>query len=214
MTDVAIADAIRIICRKGSNLLAKNRGHIALTKDWAQSLLGRMGFVKRKATTKAKISVEEIDKLKEQFLFDIKAITALEDIPESLILNWDQTAIKYVPVPDWIMEKRGNKGVKLAGLDDKHQITAVFVATMNWRILATTAGLQRHDPCMPANFKFPDSWHITFTANLWCNEETVKLYIEKIIVPYICLKEEGCIEIAFISESLMHHRWVLGSLHQ
>ena len=34
-TDVAIADAIRIIRMKGSNLLAKNRGHIALTRDWA-----------------------------------------------------------------------------------------------------------------------------------------------------------------------------------
>jgi len=52
MTDVAIADAIGIICRKGSNQLAKNRGHIALTRYWARSLLGRMGFVKRKATTK------------------------------------------------------------------------------------------------------------------------------------------------------------------
>ena len=51
-TDVVIADAIGIIRRKGRNLLAKNRGHIALTRDWARSLLGRMGFVKRKATTK------------------------------------------------------------------------------------------------------------------------------------------------------------------
>ena len=43
-TDVAITDAIEIIRRKGSNLLAKNRGHIALTRDWARSLLGRMGL--------------------------------------------------------------------------------------------------------------------------------------------------------------------------
>ena len=64
-TDVAVAGAIGIIRKKDSNLLAKNGGHIALTKDMAQSLLDRMGFVKRMATTKAKISVEEIDKLKE-----------------------------------------------------------------------------------------------------------------------------------------------------
>ena len=101
MTDVAITGAIGIICRKDSNLLAKSRSHIALTRDWSQ------GFVERKATTKAKISVEEIDKLKEQFLFDIKAFTVLEDIPESLILNWDLTVIKYVPMPDWTLEKRG-----------------------------------------------------------------------------------------------------------
>lgn len=65
-----------------------------------------MGFVKRKATTKAKVLVEEIDKLKEQFLFDIETFMTLEDIPETLIFNWDQMAIKYVPVLDWTMEKR------------------------------------------------------------------------------------------------------------
>ena len=73
-TDVAIADAIGIIRRKGSNLLAKNRGHITLTRDWARSLLGRMGFVKRKATTKAKISVEEIDKLKNNSCLTLKQL--------------------------------------------------------------------------------------------------------------------------------------------
>ena len=55
-TDITI-EALGIICRKDSNLLAQNGGHIALTRDWAQSLLDRMGFitfVKRKATTKAK----------------------------------------------------------------------------------------------------------------------------------------------------------------
>ena len=184
-TDVAIAGALGIIRRKDSNLLAQNGGHIELTRDWARSLLDRMGFVKRKATTKAKVSVEGIDKLKEQFLFDIETFTTLEDIPESLIFNWDQTAIKYVPVPDWTMEKKGTKRVKLAGLDDKRQITAVFAATMTGEFLPPQLvykGTTR--ACLPA-YKFPDLWHITFTSNHWCNEETVKLYIEKVIVPYI-----------------------------
>ena len=43
--------------------------------------------------------------------------------------------------------------------------------------------------CLPAN-KFPDSWHITYTHNHWCNEETVKLYIEKVIVPFIQKKKD------------------------
>jgi len=86
------------------------------SRDWARSLLDRVGFVNRKATTKAKFSFEEMNKLMEQFLFDIEAFTILEDIPESLIFNWDQTAIMHVPVPDWTMEKKGTKRVKLAGL--------------------------------------------------------------------------------------------------
>ena len=50
----------------------------------------------QKSTTKVKVSVEDLEALKEQFLLDIKAIVDLEDIPYEHILNWDQTAINYV----------------------------------------------------------------------------------------------------------------------
>ena len=90
-----------------------------------------MGFMKRKAKAKIKVLVEDFEKLKSQFLVDIETFTSLEEIPESLVFDWDQTAIKYVPVPDWSMDKKGTKKVKLAGLDDKQQITAVFAATMS-----------------------------------------------------------------------------------
>ena len=43
--------------------------------------------------------------------------------------------------------------------------------------------------CLPAN-KFPVCWHVTYTHNHWCNEDTVKLYIEKIIVPFIQKKKD------------------------
>jgi len=75
-TDVAIAAAEGIVCKKGGNLLAKYGGHIALTRDWAHSLLDWMGFIKRKAKTKAKVSVEDFEKLK---AFDIETFTSLEE---------------------------------------------------------------------------------------------------------------------------------------
>ena len=49
------AAARGIILAKDANLLEENGGGINLTKDWANRLLARMGYVKRKATTKAKI---------------------------------------------------------------------------------------------------------------------------------------------------------------
>jgi len=89
-----------------------------------------------------------------------------------------------------MMNKRGTKKVKLAGLDDKHQITAVFTATMAGNFLppqliymGTTCA------CLLAN-KFPDAWQITYTHNHSCNEEIFKLYIEKVIVPYIQKKKD------------------------
>ena len=64
-----------------SNLLECNGGHISLTKNWAKYLMERMGFVKRRASTKADVSAFDFDKLKSQFLFDIKAIIEMEEIP-------------------------------------------------------------------------------------------------------------------------------------
>ena len=68
-----------------------------------------MGFGKRKANTKVEVLLEDFEKLKSQFLFNIETFTSLEEIPESLVFNWDQTAIKYVPVLDWTMDKKGTK---------------------------------------------------------------------------------------------------------
>ena len=63
-SEVAIAAAMGIVRKQDSNLLAQNSGHIVLTREWARSLLGRMGFVKRKANTKAKIAVTDFSELK------------------------------------------------------------------------------------------------------------------------------------------------------
>ena len=52
-----------------------------------------MGFVKPGANNKAKVSIEDFEEKKEQFLLDIKAIVTLEDIPLDIIINWDQTGM-------------------------------------------------------------------------------------------------------------------------
>ena len=189
-TDLAISAAEGIVIKKDSKLLAVNGGHISLTRDSARSLLDQMEVVKKKANTKAKVLVEDFEKSKMQFLFDIETFTSLEEIPESLVFNWDQTAIKYVPVPDWTMDKKGTKKVKLAELDYKRQIAAVFAATMAGDFLPPQLIYKdTRYACLPVN-KFPDSWHVTYTHNHWCNEDTVKLYIEKIIVPFIQKKKD------------------------
>ena len=111
-------------------LLALNGGYIMLTRDWAKSLLCRLGFVKRRGSTAAKITVANFEELKDQCLLDVKAVVQIEEIPQELIINWDQTGIKYVPVDTWTMEKEGSKRVQVIGADDKRQITAVFAGTV------------------------------------------------------------------------------------
>ena len=72
-----------------------NGGPIVLTKSWAKSLLQRR-FIKRRASSKGKVSAANFQLLKEQFLFDIEMIIDMEDIPADLVLNWDQTGIHYI----------------------------------------------------------------------------------------------------------------------
>ena len=171
---------------KDANLLRQ----INLTEGWAKYLLRRMGFVKRKATTKAKISVEDFEEIKRDYLLDIEVVIAMDEIPMELIINFDQTGIHYVPVSDWTMAEEGAKRVELVGKDDKRQLTAVFAGSMNGEFLPPQLIYQgKTTRCLP-NYDFPSDWHITFSANHWSNKDTMKEYIDHIVLPHINKKRE------------------------
>ena len=150
----------------------------------------RMGYVKRRASTKAKVTASDFDKLKSQFLFDIKAIIEMEEIPAELVINWDQTGIHYVPVSSWTMAKEGSKRVEIAGIDDKRQITAVFGGTMAGDFLPPQLIYQGKSSKSLPSVVFPQDWHITFTENHWSNEQTTGNYLEKIFFPYLEKKRQ------------------------
>ena len=68
---------------------------------------------------KSKVTVSNFEELRSHYLMNIKAIVTLEEIPDDIILNWDQTAIKYIPLSNWTMENEGFKWVEIVGIDDK-----------------------------------------------------------------------------------------------
>ena len=110
---IAITCATRILQRRNSNLLAINGGHVVLTKDWADYLLHHLGYVKRKSNSKDKVTPNDFTQMKSNFLADICAIVEMEEIPPALVLNWDHTGLKYVPVSSWTMAKEGSKRVEI-----------------------------------------------------------------------------------------------------
>ena len=114
-TAIAIATATGVIRKRDKSLLIENGGPLELTKNWAKSLLFRMGFVKRRGNTKAKVSVEHFETLKTQFLLDIKATVEMQEIPPELIINWDQTGIKIVPVSHGRWRKEVQNESRLQG---------------------------------------------------------------------------------------------------
>ena len=78
-----------------------------------------MGFVKRRGSTKVKMTIEDFGAVKELYLLDIKSVVQMDEIPPDLIVNWDQTGIHYVPVSAWTMEACGSKRVEIVSQDDK-----------------------------------------------------------------------------------------------
>ena len=166
------------------------RAHILLTKHWAKYLLERMGFVKRRASTKAKVSPTEFNKFTAQFIFDVRTIIEIEEIPCELVINWYQTGIHYIPVSSWTMAKEGSKRVEIIGIDDKRQITAVFGGTLAGDfVLPQLIYKGKTTKCLPS-VDFPQDWHVTYMENHWANEAAMVDYLEKIIFPYIEKKRQ------------------------
>ena len=131
------------------------------------------------------MDVEKFDEVKKLFLQDIRNVMMMDEVPAEFVINWDQTGLNYVPVSQWTMEQEGAKRVEIDGKDDKRQITAVFGCSMSGDFLPPQLVYQgKTTKCLPS-FQFPSDWSITYTANHWSNEETMELYITKIILPYL-----------------------------
>ena len=99
-TSIAIATGTGVVRKPDRSLLKEEGGPLELTKNWAKSILYRMGFVKRRGNRKSKVGVEQFEALKTQYLFDIKATVEMMEIPPELVINWDQTSIKSVVLDD------------------------------------------------------------------------------------------------------------------
>ena len=54
-------------------------------------------------------STKGLDAYKAQFVYDAEALVDNGNIPDTLVINWDNTRIKYMPVGSWMMEKEGQK---------------------------------------------------------------------------------------------------------
>ena len=162
-TEVVIGTAIGVVTSYDANLLTKNGGPIDISKEWAKRLLRRMGLVKRQGTTKSKVNPTDFQMLKKQYLSDIRTKVYMEDIPVDLIINWDHTSLKYVPVSNWTMEHKGAKRVEIAGCNDKQQMTALFTCTLNGKFLPPQVIYAGKTPACLPKVKFPDGWNVVFT---------------------------------------------------
>lgn len=166
--------------------LAKYGGHINITKYFVVSLLRRMGFVNRMGTTSVKQLLTEFDEIKKRYVEKVSNVLTKFQIPNSLIINWDQTGCQLIPGKDWTMDQRGAQKVNITGLDDRRQITLLLAINKSGSLLSPQliyAG--KSDRCLPKDVDFPSSWDMSYTESHWSKEETMVRFVENIIIPYV-----------------------------
>ena len=106
---------------------------------------------------KPKVVVSNFKELRSQYLIDVKAIVAVEEIPDDMMLNWDQTTIKYIPLSNWIIDKEEPKRVEVVDSDHKRQIIATFAASLSGQFLPVHLIYEgKTTKCYPA-VEFPEA---------------------------------------------------------
>ena len=164
----AVARGIATTC--DANLLAENGCPVNVSRDWAKRLLGRMRLVKHKANTSAeKVKAKDFDELKEQFIQDICTIVEFEEVPLTLVINWDQTGIKYVPVSNWTLRQKDQSAPRFVGWTIKtdHSTSCWYI---DWDVF--TPSIDLYSACLTA-VHFPKTWDIMHNDNHWANETTM-----------------------------------------
>ena len=183
---IAMAATQGILLKCDRTKLAEFGAPVQLNRYWAHSLLKRMKFVQRKATTaRSKHTIANFNELKESFLTNVVTTVTMEEIPPHLILNWDQTGIKNIPCSTWTMERQGAKRVQMVGVNDKRQITAIFCGILLGDFLPVQLIYKGKTPRCHPHFEFPSGWHITHSPKHWSTEQTMLQYVEHIILPYM-----------------------------
>ena len=131
-----------------------------------------MGFVRRRGTT-AKLEIPDGVFKEAQLLFTHDIVSKVDkyNIPDSLIINIDQTPTKYVPVSRSTLAKKNSKAVANKGSSDKRSIAATFSISFSGKFLPmqliyggkTTKSLPR--------FKFPNDFSLSVNKTHYSNEK-------------------------------------------
>lgn len=162
-----------------------------LDRGWARSLFKRMGYSQRAATT-GKLALPKLYVEEKQFSFvhDISKHVRELKIPNSMIVNWDQTPLQYVPAGKYTMAETGSSKIHVAGVSDKRALTAIFSVSLSGNFLPLQLiypGLTSRS--LPTE-SFPDGFHITCNSTHWSNETTMLQYVELILKPYLASERE------------------------
>lgn len=152
------------------------------------------GFSYRRVTSASKTIPTNAEEQISRFVDRCGALVHTYKIRPELIINFDQSGIKYVPASSYTYEQIGAERAAVDGHDDKRQFTIVVSSTLNGELLPLQVILEgKSELSLPRpsklghawTEKLKDSgWHLTFSDNHWSNQQTMVQFIEQIVVKY------------------------------
>ena len=143
-----------------------------------------MGFAKKPCTT-AQPEIPKGARKEAELIFhhEISSLVERYSIPLPLVINIDQTPLKYAPVLSQTMATKNSKHVHVAGFSYEQAITGTFGITLSNKFLLmqliyggkTAQGLPK--------FKFTESFSLSANPKHFSNTmESLKLLDEIIIL--------------------------------
>ena len=175
----------------GTVLLGRDEslGKTKITETWAKSLLKCMRFARR-AKTSSTVEIPEGGRKEIEYQYLYQIVNAIEkwDIHTDLVVNFDQTPSKPVPVGRSTLAQQNSTNVTIAGSSYKRTITVTFAVSLSGNFLPpqwiyggkTTQSLPKYE--LPKSFSL--SVNPTYYSN---SQESIK-FIEELLVPYFTMK--------------------------
>jgi hypothetical protein len=111
----------------------------------------------------------------------------IHKVPIFLVVNVDQTGVHLCPSDRHTYAEEGSKSVAVVGAEDKRQITVCVASSMDGDLLPLQLIFEgKTDRCHPAHTASitEEHFHITHSENHWSNVETMKKWVEKVLLPF------------------------------
>ena len=106
-------------------------------------------------------------------------------IPPALIVNFDQTPIKYVPVGNESLAEKGTTNVTIEGSGDKRCITGTFAISLAGSFLPIQLIYAGKTTQSIPKFKFPAGFSLSANPKHFSNTQESLKYLKEIIIPYM-----------------------------
>ena len=150
------------------------------------SMFRRMHFVRRTATT-SKVEIPEGAKKEAELTFLHRTVSTVEKykIPNSMILNLDQTSLKYAPCSRQTLAPKNSKHVAISGTSNKKAITGTLVITLDGHCLPFQLIYGEKTTRSLPKFKVPKKFSLSVNEKHFSNTQESLKILREIAIPYV-----------------------------